>query len=181
MLHMPHISPLTNFVEQLRLRRDAEYPYFDPLDGGTQASLLFLYEKPGPMTAADHNPKGSGFISRDNDDPTAEATFWFMQEAGIPRTETVTWNVVPGWNGTRKISSGELLSGIRDFEELLLLLPRLSAIVLVGKKAASAKPLINSLPVYASDHPSPLVRARFPDRWRRIPEVWAQAALTMPA
>jgi uracil-DNA glycosylase len=177
MLNLPHVAPLTKFVDELRQRRDAEYPYFDPLDGGTDASLLFLFEKPGPMTAADHNRKGSGFISRDNDDPTAEATFWFMQQAGISRAETVVWNVVPGWNGTRKITSAELLNGLRDLRTLLSLLPNLRAIVLVGKKAARAKPLIRTLPVFASDHPSPLVRARYPERWRGIPEVWARAAV----
>jgi hypothetical protein len=177
MLNVPHVAPLTQFVDRLRLRDDAEYPYFDPLDGGTRASLLFLFEKPGPMTAGDYNPKGSGFISRDNDDPTAEATFWFMQEAGIPRAKTVIWNVVPGWNGTRRITSGELHNGVRDFERLLPLLPRLRAVVLVGTKAAKARPLIKSLRVFASDHPSPLVRARYLERWQSIPEAWAQAAL----
>jgi hypothetical protein len=38
---------------------------------------------------------GSGFISRNNDDRTAEATWDFMEEARIPRAATVTWNVVP--------------------------------------------------------------------------------------
>jgi hypothetical protein len=43
---------------------------------------LFLFEKLGPMTA---EAGGSGFISRNNDDPTAEATFRFMEQAKIPR------------------------------------------------------------------------------------------------
>jgi hypothetical protein len=43
---------------------------------------------------------GSGFISRNNDDPTAEATMGFMEKAGIPHTLTVSWNVIPWWNGT---------------------------------------------------------------------------------
>lgn len=179
MLQMPHIAPLTILVEQLRLQDDAEYPYFDPLDGGIDASLLFLYEKPGPMTATEDNPKASGFISRDNDDPTAEATFSFMQQAGIPRAETVIWNVIPGWNGTRKITSAELVNGVEHFDKLLPLLTRLRGVVLVGRRAARAKSLINSLPVFASDHPSPLVRARHPERWRRIPERWAQAAISV--
>ena len=179
MLEMPQIAPLTILVEQLRLRNDAEYPYFDPLDGGIDASLLFLFEKPGPMTARRDNPKASGFISRDNDDPTAEATFSFMQQAGIPRAETVLWNVIPGWNGTRKITSSELVNGVRDFDKLLPLLRRLRGVVLVGRSAARAGPLINSLPVFVSDHPSPLVRARYPERWRRIPEKWAEAATSV--
>lgn len=178
MLNLPHVAPLTAFVGQLRERGDAEYPYFDPLDGGVSASLLFLFEKPGPMTASKHNHRGSGFISRDNDDPTAEATFYFMQAAGISRRETVIWNIVPGWNGTRNITSHELVAGVCDFESLLSLLPKIRATVLVGRKAARAKNLITSVPVFTSDHPSPLVRARYPERWGSIPEVWAEAALT---
>ena len=179
LLNMPHVAALTRFVEELRLRDDAEYPYFDPLDGGTEASLLFLYEKPGPLTAADENPKASGFISRDNDDPTAEATFRFMQEAAIRRAETITWNVIPGWNGTRRITSAELHQGIRDFERLLPLLPQLRSVVLVGKRAARAERFLTTVPVFFSDHPSPLVRARYPDRWRRIPKAWLQAAISI--
>jgi hypothetical protein len=32
-----------------------------------------------------------------NDDPTAEAIFNFMQEAGNPRKAAVFWNVIPWW------------------------------------------------------------------------------------
>jgi hypothetical protein len=84
---------LTQFAAALRERGMGIVPDFDPLDGGVDARILFLFEKPGPMTSEDRG--GSGFISRNNDDPTAEATFRFMQAAGIPRTLTVIWNVVP--------------------------------------------------------------------------------------
>jgi hypothetical protein len=90
------MEPLTSYAARLRER--GEVPEFDPCDGGTEAQLLFLFEKPGPMTSSQ---AGSGFIGRNNDDPTAEATFRFMQSAGIPRKLTVTWNVIPWWNGTR--------------------------------------------------------------------------------
>ena len=88
-----------------------EVPYFDPLDGGIDARVLCLFEKPGPMT--DSRPRagkriGSEFISRNNDDRSAEATFRFMVQAGIPRELTVTWNVVPSWNGTRRVRASGL-------------------------------------------------------------------------
>lgn len=47
---------------------------------------------------------GSGFISRDNDDPTAEATARFMAKAQLAQELTLTWNIIPWWNGTRRIS-----------------------------------------------------------------------------
>ena len=55
---------------------------------------------------------GSGFISRNNDDPSAAATIEFMEKAGIPRTLTVIWNVIPWWNGTRKVTGPELREGV---------------------------------------------------------------------
>lgn len=180
-LHLPHIALLTEYVHTLRQRDTNEYPYFDPADGGVDASILFLFEKPGPMTVETGRLSrvGSGFISRDNDDPSAEATFNFMREAGVPRTSTVTWNTVPGWNGTRRITSSELKAGVRDLSELLTLLPEVRTIVLVGRKAERAEASIRELGPYAlfrSPHPSPLVRASYPDRWSSIPNFWREAA-----
>jgi hypothetical protein len=147
------------------------FPDFDPLDGGTGADIFFLLEKPGPMASA------SGFISRDNDDPSADATFRFMAEAGLPRGRTVTWNVIPGWNGTRKVTPAELRAGVDALTGLLPLLPKLRTIILVGKKAQRAAPLLEPLGlwIFASPHPSPLVRASQPEAWRAIPSIWARA------
>jgi len=178
MLDQPHIAPLTGYVRGLRQQSFGEVPDFDPADGGTQAELLFLYEKPGPMTSLGPAVRlGSGFISRDNDDPTAEATFNFMQAINLDRRATVLWNVVPGWNGTRRIEPDELRLGVSKVAELIALLPRLRGIVLVGKKAQRAKPLLQSrLQVFTSDHPSPIVRATQPARWASIPKDWKEAA-----
>jgi hypothetical protein len=163
---------------------DWEFPDFDPLDGGTNADMLFLFEKPGPMTSA--GGAGSGFISRNNDDPTAEATFDCMKEAGLSglsRKRTVTWNVIPGWNGTRKVTTTELREGIDALKGLLALLPKRGTIIPVGRKAERARPLVEALGlrIFVSAHPSPLVRASQPDVWRAIPSIWAQAgALPSP-
>lgn len=170
------MAPLTKFVEKLReAYPDQEFPDFDPLDGGARAEILFLFEKPGPMTSA--RGKGSGFISRDNNDPTAKWTSRFMENAGLPRDSTVIWNVVPGWNGDRKITAAELRAGVEAFKGLVPLLPKLRVVVLVGKKAQRARPLIErfGLRILASAHPSQLVRNSRPDAWRAIPAIWAKA------
>jgi len=179
MLSLPHIAPLTAYAAKLRLRGSVEVPEFDPLDGGVDARVLFLLEKPGPMTADGSQfgrLSGSGFISRNNDDPSAEATIAFMHQAGIPRKLTVSWNVIPWWNGTRKVTRSELRDGVECVRELISLLPRLSAVVMVGQKAARAKPYLEStgLALFASDHPSPLVKAKFRERWNAIPFEWAK-------
>jgi hypothetical protein len=140
MLNLPHMLPLKMFAEKLR-RPGFEVPDFDPADGGVEARALFLFEKPGPMTVTGSRGKrsGSGFISRDNDDPTAEAIFNFMREAEIPRGLTIMWNVIPWWNGTRAVTTPELQDGESSLSELLRLLPKLKAIMLVGQRATRAR------------------------------------------
>ena len=181
LLSKSHMVPLRNFVAALRASNpDIEVPDFDPLDGGINAEILFLFEKPGPMTSK--SGKGSGFISRINDDPTAQAAFGFMIQAGLPRGKTVSWNAIPGWNGTRTVTQIELKDGIKELNRLLLLLPRIKTIVLVGRKAQRALPLVQSLgyKVITSAHPSPLVRARQPKIWEQIPTEWAKAVEDAP-
>jgi uracil-DNA glycosylase len=135
------------------------------------------------MTAKRGKRPGSGFISRNNDDPSAEATFHFMQRAGIPRRVTVTWNLVPRWNGTRKITPQELEDGLECLKELIDLLPNVRAVVMVGQKAAKAEPYLKEnrpgLCFFTSAHPSPLVRAKFPDRWNEIPVEWEKVMLVI--
>lgn len=174
MLGEPHIADLTAYVAALRNRAIGEVPDFDPLDGGKDAQALFLFEKPGPKTS--ETDGGSGFISRNNDDPTAEATFRFMQEARIPRKITVTWNLVPWWNRTRDLTTQERVEGAACIPELIRLLGKLQVVVVVGETASAAIPYFNNLPIHLlqSDHPSPLVRAKFLERWRSIPAKWAE-------
>jgi hypothetical protein len=177
LLAAPHMAPLTDYARGLRHRPGCEVPDFDPCDGGIDAQLLFLFEKPGPMTAAAGEHRGSGFISRDNDDPTAEATGRFMVTAGIPRAATVLWNAIPWWNGTIAIDAAERRAGLKEIEALHRLLPKLCGVVLVGRKAELAEPALRRLGsmVFRSPHPSPRVRAAFPEKWSSIPDQWRQA------
>ena len=172
---LPHVQPLEEFRFSLERKNEKiEYPFFDPDDGGIGADILFLFEKPGPMTVGLDG--GSGFISRDNDDPTAEATFEFMLQARIPRSRTLTWNVIPGWNGTRRITAEEHRAGL---VHLLEIVPRLSAlrtVVLVGAKAQAAEEIFAGFRVIKSPHPSPIVRAANFEMWKKIPEIWKLAA-----
>lgn len=170
MLNLKHIAPLTELARHIRATENVDVPDFDPLDGGANAEVLLLFEKPGPMAA------GSGFISRDNDDPTAEATFRFMQDIGLNRQKTLLWNAIPGWNGTRKVTRDERKSGAGWVLRLVDLLPKLKAIVLVGGNAQKLRSLLHDtgLPILMSDHPSPLVKARYPERWADIPKAWAR-------
>ena len=51
-------------------------------------------EAPGPKARA------TGFVSRDNPSPTARNLRGFLFGAGIDRTHTALWNVVPWYIGT---------------------------------------------------------------------------------
>lgn len=144
-----------------------DVPDFDPLNGGTEAEILFLFEKPGRLAAR------SGFISRNNDDPTAEATFDFLQKARLKPSQFLIWNTVPWWN--------EIKAGLEWLEALLKLLSRVRVVTLVGKHAQQVASdskgikVLTGKKVFESFHPSPLVRANHPDKWLSIPEVWKQA------
>jgi uracil-DNA glycosylase len=180
LLHMPKASPLRAFAAALRRSGEGEVPDFDPLDGGINARALFLFEKPGPMTDPTRGGErqGSGFISRDNNDDTAEAIFRFMRAAGLARQEVIIWNTIPRWNGTRRITADEVRSASRDLDGLLDLLPRLSVVVLVGKRAQFTHSFITKrspgLPILYSAHPSPIVRTTRRLLWESIPDDWAK-------
>lgn len=179
MLSLPHVVPLAAYAARLRARPGTDVPDFDPLDGGIDARILFLLEKPGPTAASSpQGRKGPGFISRDNDNATAAAIHRFMHEAGLPRVDTVIWNLIPWWNGTIRITVAERLAGTHELQNLLTLLPRLHTAVLVGRTAAQARPHLNTLRLLESAHPSPQVRAGYRTLWDAIPDVWKQAGLT---
>lgn len=156
----PHVAPLTAFVSELRAEfgAAASIPDFDPWDGGTEAEVLFLLEAPGARAVA------SGFISRNNPDETAKNFFELNHEAGIPRRRTVTWNVVPWyiWTKTtiRPATRADIQAADLALRRLLALLPRLRAVVLVGRAAERAATSIHAtcpqLRLFVSPHPSPL-------------------------
>jgi len=177
-LRESHIVPLTDYVEQLRktLGHNQEIPYFDPCDGGINAKLLFLLEAPGPKAVS------SGFISRDNPDPTARSMTQISSECGIPREETISWNIVPWYVGSegriRPVTKEEIDAGIQALKSLQPLLPNLRVVVLMGCKAQSAQSKIEIIfqtKVLTCPHPSPRVFRVWPAKREEIKSVFLQA------
>jgi len=183
MLSEPHIAPLTKFVANLRERHDSsrKFPDFDPCDGGVDATILFLLEKPGPMTDALRKGKsGSGFVSRNNDDFTAEWICRFMKCALIPRRSTLIWNVIPWWDEHISFDKkADLAVALPALDSLLWgeprLLPQLHTVVLVGRTAEKARAHLRDLRVIPSPHPSPKVRATNRKLLDSIPGKWRTA------
>jgi hypothetical protein len=65
-----HIEPINLLVDELRISERGWLPYVAPMYGGVNARLLSVLRDPGPKTRSED---GSGFLSMENDDPTAEA------------------------------------------------------------------------------------------------------------
>jgi uracil-DNA glycosylase len=174
-LHEPHIAPLTAFVETLRAQvgPDVSIPNFDPWDGGIDAEILYLLEAPGPQAVL------SGFVSRNNPDESAKNFFELNAQAEIPRERTITWNVVPWYigdrNRVRAANRTDLQAGIRDLPPLFSILPRLCAVVLVGRKAQQARSavrhLLPTVAIFECPHPSPQFVNRDPANRHRILDV----------
>ena len=148
--------------------------------GGTQATLLYLLEAPGPRAIA------SGFVSRDNPDETAKNLLLLNREAGIERGKTVVWNIVPWYIGTgqkiRAASGRDTAAGAENLERLLNLLPRLRYVVFLGAHAAKAGPLIArlrpGLETFRVPHPSPMFVNRAPGNRGRILSVLKRVGQT---
>jgi uracil-DNA glycosylase family 4 len=167
----PHIAPLTTFVDWIRADQvvSKEVPYFDPWDGGIHAKVLFLLEAPGPKSVE------CDFVSRDIEDPTAKNLDTLIREAGIPRKDIVIWNVVPWYIGDgqkiRPATKSDIDSGQKYLERLFSLLPRLEAVVLLGKNAQKAKKIVESsinCRIFETYHPSNQVFNRSKDRWGKV-------------
>ena len=144
LLDNAHMKGLCDFVRDLRNEtgRGTHIPNFDPLDGGNQARVLFLMEAPGPKAVA------SGFISRDNPDPTARNLKHLLAGAGIEREQSALWNLVPWYIGNetvskiRPVTKGDARQSASVLQQLWPLFPNLQAVVLMGRKAQGAQKLI---------------------------------------
>jgi uracil-DNA glycosylase len=157
LLALPHVSPLIEYIQHATAKIGGGYeiPYFDPCDGGINASVLILLEAPGRKAV------GSNFISRNNPDPSARNMCRFLAEAGLSRNNTVLWNIVPWYLGTaskiRAVKKSDIEKALPFVVELISLLPDLKAIILVGRKAQSAKPRlvpITDAEFFECPHPS---------------------------
>jgi hypothetical protein len=139
--------------------RGAKIPKFDPNDGGIEAKILFLFQDPGKSGAALEG--GSGMVSRDNKDPSANLFKQItVNEVDLPRKSTVLWNACP-WEATD--SEGVERRRLREggwIPKLLEALPNVFVVALMGGwaraltgdfyMAVKARPLI----VLHGPHPS---------------------------
>jgi uracil-DNA glycosylase len=179
LLRERHIAPLTDFVERLRESKpEAAVPYFDPTEAGAEARILLLLSAPGRRSALE---AGSGFVSSDNDDQTAQNMWNLLQEAGIDRGgEVATWNVVPWYIGDgtkiRPAQASDVAEARQATRELLSLMHKVRVVVLLGRPAAKAwRALGLEIETIEAPHPSPLNLNTRPERREEIRVALIQA------
>lgn len=180
LLSEPHMAPLAEYLGRVRSVMGSAYemPSFDPLDGGINARVLLLLEAPGPQAV------GSAFISRNNPDPTTRNLCELLAGAGIPRSDTLIWNIVPWYVGDgeghiRAVTSDDIRAALPHLGSLLEMLSDLRVIVLVGKKAQSAATEIRrltNLPLVMTHHPSARVFNLWPEKRAEVVQSLAQVA-----
>jgi hypothetical protein len=165
------MASLTEYVNRIRSDRglSERIPYFDPLDGGVMAKALFLLEAPGPKAVM------TGFISRNNPDPSARNFLHLLAEAGIERRDSILWNIVPWYlgdgNRIRGAKIGDITEGAFYLPKLFELLPCIRLVVLVGRKAQRAKRVVSmpsGVEVRETLHPSNQVVTCWPEKRRQI-------------
>lgn len=158
-------------------------PLFDPRDGGAAARLLILLETPGPGFGP--NDDGERFVSRDNATGTARNLNRFLADAAIPRADTILWNTVP-WivhepgARNRPLRRGEVRDGLAVLPGFVAALPYLRVVVLAGRVAREAEPVIAAarpgLPILSMPHPSPTIVCTSPSIAAAINATLARAA-----
>jgi uracil-DNA glycosylase len=131
---------------------------------------LFLHESPGPRASAEH---GSGLVSTDNNDPSAERFWRLSREAGLSGDSYISWNVVPWYvSGTVKNQNATADDGkhaLPYLHEFVTLLQGLHVVVVMGSFAQRwwFRYLIDCpgsqvLPVLAAPHSSSRARISNP-------------------
>ena len=130
-LHDAHISAITDLVDELCLIGRGFIPYVAPLYGGVNAEVLLVFQDPGPKTQSDG---GSGMLCAENDDPTAELFSNCLDAAGLDVARTITWNAYP-WYINKSPTASQLDAGIMPLRRLLKLLPDVSVVMLMGRRA----------------------------------------------
>ena len=176
-LEEPHIAPLSALARRIQAEH-VGVPFFDPCNGGVGARVLCLLEAPGP--------RATDFVSHENDDQTAENMHRLMDAASLARIDVVLWNVVPFYIGAsdrsklRAARLDDLDAGKPWLIELLGLLPELTVVVLLGRKAQRVEDYVKAICpnalVLKGWHPSPLAMNREPLRWQQLLDVLRAAS-----
>jgi hypothetical protein len=93
------------------------------------AEALLLLQDPGPKTQRAN--QGSGFLSIENDDPSARRLARILDHVRLDVSRLVSWNVYP-WYINRKPTGREQDEGVEPCRRIIDAMPNLRAVVLMG-------------------------------------------------
>jgi hypothetical protein len=127
------VEAVNRFIDALGAGHEAGHPpYVPPICGGVDALALSISRDPGPMAGG---IKGRGFLSVENDDPSAERMGRFLLHAGIDYRHVLPWNAYP-WYINGDPTAAQLNAGVEPLRNLIALLPGLRVVTLHGAAAA---------------------------------------------
>ena len=161
-VHDEHIAPVTEFISCLSTERPElpGVPFVAPHYGPETARILSLSSNPGPRAGGE---KGSGLLSVQNDDASAERMLKVYAAAGIRDEDVVPWNAFPWFvheqlpNG---LTSDYIEQGVHVLGRFLDLCPNIVSIVAHGGDAHRCAQLLRSSRIVG-----PLVRRRGIHTW----------------
>jgi hypothetical protein len=161
-LNDEHIAPVTDFITRLSAEQPqlAGVPFVAPHYRPQTARILSLSSNPGPRAGGD---KGSGFLSVQNDDASAERLLNIYAAAGVRSEDVVPWNAFPWYvhdqlpNG---LTSEYIEQGVLVLSRFLELCPNVVSIVAHGGDAHRSAQLLRSTRLLGS-----LVRRRGIHTW----------------
>jgi len=135
-----HVRFFNDYVLELGMQPDGGGvpPFIAPHYKPQEATLLALARDPGPMAGA---ARGSGFLSYENDDPSAERMECFFREAGIDLARYFPWNAYPWYvhdKGGGDLTAAQLDRGLTPLMHVIDHLPRLHVIVGFGTSAGKS-------------------------------------------
>ncbi len=136
---------------------DWEYSRLRSARWRRERRYLVLVRKPGPMTSVAGG--GVWLHPAEQQRPDRQAAFGFMKQADLPRNRTISLDIIPGWERQDRDQEQDDEGGYawrRGAKELPSTYSEVATIVLVGKRAQRAKPLVESLglKIFVSAHPS---------------------------
>ncbi len=129
----PHVRPINELVDSLR-EPDRWMPYVAPDHGGVNARVLSVLRDPGKGTYIEG---GSGFLSVENNDDTAEAMSLRFAGAGIEISDVTPWNAYP-WFIDRTPTTAEIRAGVMPLLDVAKMLTNLQVVLLHGTHAQLA-------------------------------------------
>ena len=127
-LYASNVLSLNKLVEEIRKSKngDKSVPWFDPKGAGINAKVLMLLQDPSNIAK-----DGTGFISPDNPDKTADYTTYFRNKAKILPKELIHWNIVP-WSINGRKAATEIEKAKPFLIKLLTLLTKLEVVICMG-------------------------------------------------